>query len=110
MTASPEKERNVLIRGAGILLQILWLVELCGVDKNATDNACGVFQTDSYQADVSLMKGPHGRHEGDGMPRIPFRAEVLFKCLNSSENFHRAKIFSFGAVIKFECVRGDEYF
>ena len=71
----------------GVFFQILRVVKLCRVNKDATNYLVGLTAGDLKQRQVSLVQSTHRRHKTDGFALVTQSCQVFAKTMLTGKYF-----------------------
>ena len=86
---------HVSLQGAGILFQVLGVVELRGVHEDGAEDHVVLLVGATDKGDVSLVKGAHSRHHADALAGSTLAHGYFQKSLNGINYFHNNVLFNY---------------
>ena len=82
------QQGTVGIERAGIVGQVVLVVKLGGVDKDAHHGASVLGHRAAHKRGMTLVKSPHRGHQPDGLARLTFVGQGLLEGFNSCYYSH----------------------
>ena len=79
---------HVGLQGAGILLQVLGIVELHGIHENGAEHHIVLLVCAADEREMPLVESTHGWHHTDGLTCGTLAHGNLHQFLNSFDDFH----------------------